>query len=276
MPVVLTIAGSDSGGGAGIQADLKTFEALGVFGTTALTCVTAQNPAGVTGVQALDPDIVRRQIAAVCSGFPVSAAKTGMLYSADIIRAVAESLATYPMKHLVVDPVMVATSGSRLLREDAVAVLRELLLPRAAVITPNLPEAEVLSGSALGSLDAIRKAALNLSRAFGTAVVVKGGHLEHGQDVVDVLAAEGRVFEFSIPRVKASETHGTGCTFSAALTAHLALGSNLPEAVRAAQAFVASALEHAVAHGGHSPLDWKTPGRGVPWNSEAPELLSVG
>jgi len=261
MPVVLTIAGSDSGGGAGIQADLKTFEATGVFGTSAITCVTAQNPDAVTGVQALDPDMVKRQIAAVCAGFPVAAAKTGMLYSAGIVRAVAESLSEHPVGILVVDPVMVATSGARLLRDDAVSALRELILPRATVVTPNVPEAEVLAGCTIRTPADVRSSAARLAVEFRTAFVLKGGHMESGADVVDVLAEkDGRIFDFRTPRLNARETHGTGCTFSAALAAYLALGSSLPEAVGKAQSFVARALESAVPEGRHSPLAWKKAG----------------
>jgi len=257
MPVVLTIAGSDSGGGAGIQADLKTFEAIGVFGASAITCVTAQNPDAVTGVTALPPDAVHAQIAAVCAGFPVAAAKTGMLFSKEIIRAVAESLDKYPVRALVADPVMVATSGARLLRDDAVFALRDMLMPRATVVTPNLQEAEVLAGRALTTPEDVRSAAARLAADIGTAFVIKGGHVDSGPDVVDILAdRDGNLIEFRTARVKAAETHGTGCTFSAALAAYLALGSSLPDAVGKAQSFVARALARALPEGHHAPLAW--------------------
>ena len=181
---VLTIAGSDSGGGAGIQADLLTFAALGVFGTSALTCVTAQNPRGVTGVAALDPDLVARQIAAVCDAFPVEAAKTGMLYSAPIIHAVAAAASRIPI--LVVDPVMVAASGAQLLEPEAVDTLCGELIPQARVITPNLDEAKILCGHPIASVGQMREAARELSERFEVGVVIKGGHLP-GDTITDVL-----------------------------------------------------------------------------------------
>jgi hydroxymethylpyrimidine/phosphomethylpyrimidine kinase len=261
-PVVLTIAGSDSGGGAGVQADIKTFEAHGVFGTSALTCVTAQNPDAVTGVQAISPDAIHGQIAAVCSGFTVAAAKTGMLHSANIIRVVAESLEEYPVPFLVVDPVMVATSGARLLDRNAVSVLREVLMPRATVITPNIPEAEALADAAIVTLNDLSSTAAKLAAEIGTGVVLKGGHLDTGADVVDVLAtSDGGIVEFRTPRVRAAETHGTGCTFSAALAAQLALGASLQEAAAKAQSFVALALKRSDRIGAHAPLAWKKAGQ---------------
>ncbi len=253
QPVVLTIAGSDSGGGAGIQADLKTFAALRCFGTTALTCVTAQNPSGVTAVGALAPALVAQQIRAVCAGFPVAAAKTGMLYSAAIIRTVAREVAAARFPCLVVDPVMVATSGARLLREDAVTALGRELLPLATVVTPNAPEAEVLAGFPVTTRAALRRAARAIGRRFGVACLVKGGHLARGA-VVDVLYDAGTLYEFVTPRVAARETHGTGCTLSAALTACLARGCSVPEAAARAQAFVVRALANPVQAGSHFPL----------------------
>jgi len=256
MPVAMTIAGSDSGGGAGIQADLKTFCRLGVFGTTAITCITAQNPDSVAGVAALDPEMVALQIRTVCEGFPVAAAKTGMLYSADIIRTVADTIAECGLTALVVDPVMVATSGAKLLRDDAIDALRSLLLPRATVVTPNLPEAELLTGTPIDSVDALKAAAEAIAGEFGVACVAKGGHLRvpGSGDVTDILYADGVLHEFRMPRVAADETHGTGCTFSAAVTALLALGHSLADAVNGAQAFVADALAHAPRVGDHRPL----------------------
>ncbi|MBM4147826.1 MAG: bifunctional hydroxymethylpyrimidine kinase/phosphomethylpyrimidine kinase [Lentisphaerae bacterium] len=257
MPAVLTVAGSDSGGGAGIQADLKTFEAIGVFGTCAITCLTAQNPDGVQGVEAASPGIVAAQVKAVVEAFDVRAAKTGMLYSTELIDAAVEALAAARIPALVVDPVMVATSGARLLAEDAVEAMCRRLLPAATVVTPNLPEAEVLAGRRMDSLDSIRAAAMDLSGRYGAAFVVKGGHLEHGDDVVDVLADGGRIHEFRTPRIRTAQTHGTGCTFSAALAAYLALGRGLPAAVESAQKFVAGALRGSVPVGRHSPLRWR-------------------
>ena len=253
LPVVLTIAGSDSGGGAGIQADLKTFSALGVFGASAITCLTAQNPDKVIGIEAVKPAFVALQIRAVCEGFPVAVVKTGMLYSAGIIRAVADAVQRRRIRRLVVDPVMIATSGARLLRPDAVRVLKRELLPLAAVVTPNLPEAEVLCGHAIRTRQELGPAAREIAERYGCACALKGGHMAGGV-VVDVLWADGVLHEFELPRVRIRETHGTGCTFSAALAAHLALGCALPRAVQRAKAYVQSALARAPSVGRHRPL----------------------
>ena len=231
IPAVLTIAGSDSGGGAGIQADLKAFTALGCFGTSAITCVTAQNPDGVRGVAAIPAGMVREQIEAVMDGFPVAAVKTGMLYSAAIVEEVAATLSARRPGFLVVDPVMVATSGARLLEEDAVAAVCEALLPLADVVTPNLPEAEVLCGHPIVDRAAAHAAAGEIGERFGIACALKGGHLDTGALVIDLLYADGETESFPGPRVAARETHGTGCTFAAALVAWLAKGSCLAEAM---------------------------------------------
>jgi hydroxymethylpyrimidine/phosphomethylpyrimidine kinase len=259
LPVVLTIAGSDSGGGAGIQADLKTFSALGAFGASAITCITAQNPDAVTGVEAVSPKLIARQIEAVFAGFPVAAAKTGMLFSAEIIRTVTRVLKRAPRLPLVVDPVMIATSGARLLRDDAMAALCRDLLPMATVITPNLHEAEVLAGCRILTLNQLKKAALAISQRFGTACVAKGGHLP-GPEVVDVLCAGGEFTLYTAPRARVRETHGTGCAFSAALAAALAHGTNLEESVAVAKCFVGGALRKALPAGRHTPLNftWQT------------------
>ena len=255
MPVVLTIAGSDSGGGAGIQVDLKTWHALGVFGASAITCVTAQNPEGVRGVEAISPSMVVSQIDAVRDAFPVAAAKTGMLYSAAIIEAVAAAVRERPLPHFVVDPVMVATSGSRLLRDDAVRTLMKELLPLATVITPNVPEAEILSGQSIHSVADLKKAGRAIAARFHAACIAKGGHLQTMEsEVVDVLVMEEACTVWTATRVSARETHGTGCTFSAALTAYLARGLALGAAGKQAQDFVAAALKGAVAVGPHWPL----------------------
>jgi hydroxymethylpyrimidine/phosphomethylpyrimidine kinase len=258
LPVVLTIAGSDSGGGAGIQADLHTFAALGVFGTSAVTCLTAQNPDTVTRVDATDPEMVREQVRTVCAGFPVNAAKTGMLFSVDIIKAVAAAVHECAIPNLVVDPVMVATSGALLLQKDAIEALCRVLAPRARVLTPNLPEAEILRGGAIeGTRDGLCGAARDISLRFGAACVVKGGHLP-GTELMDVLYAEGQVHVFEAEMLPVQETHGTGCTFSAALAACLAHGCTLPEGVRKAQRFVGGALRDSVAAGEHYPLHWSS------------------
>lgn len=252
---VLTIAGSDSGGGAGIQADLKTFAALGVYGTSAVTAVTAQNTVGVTAVHVLPADMVTAQIEAVAADIPVQATKVGMLASAAVVEAVAAAIAELDLPLVVVDPVMLAKSGDRLLDDDAVAAMTGELLPRALVVTPNIPEAEVLSGVRIASLHDARRAAEQIHRRMGPAVVVKGGHAS-GPDVVDLLFDGVRFHEFQTPRIQTRNTHGTGCTFSSAVAAHLALGSELPDAVEAAQAYVAGAIRHALEIGrGHGPLD---------------------
>lgn len=255
MPVALTIAGSDSGGGAGIQADLKTFAALGVFGTSAITCITAQNPSGVSGILPIDPDMVDKQIKAVCEGFPVAAAKTGMLYSASIIKTVAADDIRQGIPILVVDPVMVAASGARLLKEDAIDALCRELLPQARVVTPNLHEAEILLGRKIKSHDELRAAAREIGDRFDVAVVVKGGHLP-GEEVIDVLYDEGEEFVLTGPRISAPESHGAGCAFSAAITACLAKGMLLSDAVLKAKDFVRQALELAEPVGRHHPLNF--------------------
>ncbi len=255
MPVVLTIAGSDSGGGAGIQADLKTFAALDTFGTSAITCVTAQNPDSVTGIQALDPDMVLKQIKAVCDGFPVSVAKTGMLYSADIVRVVAAEDIREGIPILVVDPVMVAASGARLLQADAVDAVKNDLLPQARVVTANLHEEEILCGHSISSIDELREAAREIGDHFDVACVAKGGHLG-GEEVFDVLYDEGEEYVFAAPRIEAAQTHGAGCAFSAALTAYLARKELMSDAVQLAKNYVHQALSQAASVGRHHPLNF--------------------
>jgi hydroxymethylpyrimidine kinase/phosphomethylpyrimidine kinase len=232
-PVALTVAGSDSGGGAGIQADLKTFHALGVFGTSAITAITCQNPDRVSAVQPVSPRIVAGQIDRVLEAFPVRAAKTGMLYNAGII----EVVAARRWKNLVVDPVMIAGSGALLLRQDAIRALGTQLLPRATLVTPNVPEAEILLKHKVTSA---AKAARELSEIFGVPFLVKGGHLPG--EPVDALS-DGH--EFPARRVPRVKLHGAGCTYSAAIAAHLALGCNLVEAIGRAKLFVTQAIRGA-------------------------------
>jgi hydroxymethylpyrimidine/phosphomethylpyrimidine kinase len=255
MRVVLTIAGSDSGGGAGIQADLKTFAAHGVYGTTAVTAVTAQNTVGVMASSALPSDLVALQIETVAADITLHATKTGMLATAAIVEAVAAAIEALELPNVVVDPVMVAKGGHRLLDEDGVRALRAELLPRARVVTPNIPEAEILSGVAIRSLEHARAAAARIHALGRSAVIVKGGHAE-GAELVDVLF-DGEAFtELRIPRVLARTTHGTGCTFASAIAAHLACGRPLAEAASKAQAYVAGAIRHGLSLGkGHGPLD---------------------
>ena len=243
MQTALTIAGSDSGGGAGIQADLRTFQAHGVFGTSAITAVTAQNTLGVRAVQALDPAIVAAQIDAVADDFSLAATKIGMLANADIIRVVAAALG----------PVMVAKGGDSLLDSDGVVALRDILLPRATLVTPNIPEAEVLTGMRITTVAEMRAAAGALLATGVQAVVIKGGHLDG--PAVDVYADVFGIEEFIAPRIDSRHTHGTGCTFSAAIAAHLALGEPLKTAVRHAKTYVLLAIARAPKLGhGHGPL----------------------
>jgi hydroxymethylpyrimidine/phosphomethylpyrimidine kinase len=254
VKVVLTIAGSDSGGGAGIQADLRTFAAHGVHGTSAITAVTAQNSVAVLDWVALDPHMVVAQIEAVAGDMPVSAAKTGMLATTAIVEAVAETVARLRLPFLVVDPVMVAKSGDRLLDRDAEMAYRERLLKHATVLTPNLAEAEALLGRPVRTLADMREAARALLALGPRAVVVKGGHLEG--DAVDVFAEGSRLEELTAPRVATANTHGTGCTYSAAIAARLALGHELLEAVRGAKDYLTEAIRRSYSVGrGHGPVD---------------------
>jgi hydroxymethylpyrimidine/phosphomethylpyrimidine kinase len=256
IPVALTIAGSDSGGGAGIQADLKTFTAMGVFGTSAITCITAQNPDAVTGIEAVSPRLIAAQIKAVQEGFPVAATKTGMLFSETVIRTVVRCLRQSMTGPLVVDPVMVSTSGTRLLRRDAMDAMLNGLLPLATVLTPNLDEAEILAGGRIRTPQHLQKAARVIARRFDTACLVKGGHLT-GAQVVDVLCTgDDDLTLYTAPRIRTHGTHGTGCTFSAALTAALAQGDPLHEAVARAKQFVTQALTRARRAGDHYPLSF--------------------
>jgi hydroxymethylpyrimidine/phosphomethylpyrimidine kinase len=262
VPAALTIAGSDSGGGAGIQADLKTFAALGVYGTSAITAITAQNTVAVSGITPLAADVVIAQIEAVAGDIELHATKIGMLATAAIVEAVAASIRGLDLPRVVLDPVMLAKSGAFLLEESAVEALKVEMLPRALVVTPNLPEAAVLCGHAVDSPPQIREAARRIHAMGPGAVVVKGGHAP-GDMVVDLLFDGDRFTEYPTPRIPTSSTHGTGCTFASAIAAHLALGCAVPEAVAAAQAYVVGAIQHGLAVGrGHGPLDhfWRTRG----------------
>jgi hydroxymethylpyrimidine/phosphomethylpyrimidine kinase len=254
MKVALTIAGSDSGGGAGIQADLRTFAAHLVHGTSAITAVTAQNSVAVTDWVALEPRMVVAQIEAVASDMPVAAAKTGMLANRAIIAAVAEAVARLRIPHLVVDPVMVAKSGDRLLDPDAEQAYARRLFPHAELITPNLAEAEALLGRSVRDLPAMREAARALREMGPAAVLVKGGHL--AGDAVDVFFDGNDLVELPAPRIQTPNTHGTGCTYSAAIAARLALGQGLLEAVRGAKAYLTEAIRRSYSVGrGHGPVD---------------------
>jgi hydroxymethylpyrimidine/phosphomethylpyrimidine kinase len=255
LPVALTIAGSDSGGGAGIQADLKTFASLGVHGTSAITCITAQNPKGVLGIQACRTDIVRRQIQAVFAELPPAAVKTGMLYSAEIIRVVSDFFQRGSRPPLVVDPVMVATSGACLLKPSAIARLMRDLLPLAAVVTPNLDEAEILVGEKLRSVADLRAAARELQKRYGCAALVKGGHLRGLKEAVDIFYDGRQELLLSAPFIRGVSTHGTGCTYSAAVAGCLARGCALPQAVRQAKEYITQAIVQGQTAAGHSLLN---------------------
>ena len=254
MKAALTIAGSDSGGGAGIQADLRTFAAHDVHGASAITAVTAQNSVEVRDWLAVPAEMVVKQIETVASDMPVAAAKTGMLANAEIVSAVAECLGRLALPFLVVDPVMVAKGGHRLLKPEAERAYLERLLPLATLVTPNIPEAEALLGEPIADIGAMRAAAARLRARGARAALVKGGHLEG--DAVDVFDDGTQVLELRAERIDTPHTHGTGCTLSAAIAARLALGAPLVEAVRGAKAYVTEAIRHGYAMGhGHGPVD---------------------
>jgi hydroxymethylpyrimidine/phosphomethylpyrimidine kinase len=254
LPVALTIAGSDSGGGAGIQADLKTFAALGVHGTSAITAITAQNTQGVTDILELPVDLIREQIRVVVDDIGVQAAKTGMLSSAEIIDAVAAAVSHHGITNLVVDPVMVAKGGAKLLRDDAVQALRERLIPLAAVITPNIPEAEVLLGRRIATLDDRRRAARDLVALGARIAIVKGGHADG--DATDVFYDGSELVHLEGERIATTNTHGSGCVFSAAIAAGLARGLTPIDAVREAKIFITEAIANSIELGrGHGPVN---------------------
>jgi hydroxymethylpyrimidine/phosphomethylpyrimidine kinase len=257
IPVALTIAGSDSSAGAGIQADLKTFTALGVYGLSALTCVVSETPGRVSKIEPVSPALVRDQIEVVLRGFPVAAAKTGLLFSAKIIAEIADTLRQQKSLRLVIDPVMVATSGDPLLQEDAVAVYERELFPLATLLTPNLSEASRLIGHPITDLGAMHRAGKILTGKYGVPVLLKGGHLS-GDQAIDILFQNDNAVEFSAPFSRGVTTHGTGCTYSAAITAGLASGLALEEAVRRAKTFVSATIAQHYAWGdihalNHSP-----------------------
>jgi hydroxymethylpyrimidine/phosphomethylpyrimidine kinase len=241
VPRALSIAGSDSGGGAGIQADLKTFQALGVWGMTAVTAVTVQNTKGVSGYEEVSPDTVADQVRAVVTDIGVDAAKTGMLASARIIEAVAEAIEEVGLPNLVVDPVSVSKHGHPLLAEDAVEALRSRMLPLATLVTPNLPEAALLAGFPVGSLEDMARAGKRMLELGPGAVLVKGGHLEE-EEATDLLIIPGGVEEIRGERIDTTHTHGTGCVLSAAIASHLARGAALLDAVTLGKGFVTEAI----------------------------------
>lgn len=251
----LTIAGSDSGGGAGIQADLKTFASLGVHGTSAVTCLTAQNPEGVRAIHPCPAAMVRHQIEAVFAELPPAALKTGMLYSAPIIRAVAEALRERRATPFVLDPVMVATSGAPLLKPEAMRALCSELLPLATLVTPNLHEAEILTRSELRGVADLRRAARALHEQFGCATLLKGGHLRGLKSAVDIFWDGREELLLEAPFIRGLSTHGTGCTYSAAITGYLARGLTLGRAVVRAKDYITQAIAQSRLTARHSVLN---------------------
>lgn len=256
MDIVMTIAGSDSGGGAGIQADLKTFQELKVFGTSVITALTAQNTLGVDGIYATTPDFVEQQMASVFQDFDVKALKTGMLFSAEIIETVANYLKDNPVK-IVVDPVMIAKGGSALLQKEAVEALKSKLLPLATVLTPNIPEAEVITGLKIETNKNIEEAAIHILNMGAECVVMKGGHIQNTPFATDtIFFRNGSSFQIQSKRIDTRHTHGTGCTFSAAITAFLGRDYPIKDSIIEAKKFVQMAIEKPLNIGhGHGPTN---------------------
>ena len=256
MKIALTIAGSDSGGGAGIQADLKTFSALGVYGMSVLTSITAQNTIGVQGVHDLPPDFVGLQIDSVMQDIGADAVKTGMLSNAQIIKIVSKKIKEYQVRNLVIDPVMITKGGDRLLREDAVKELKEDLIPLAIVVTPNFSEAEVLSGLRIQNIEDVKEAAREIYKLGAKNVLVKGGHLLSSEEAIDLLYNGQTFSEFKAERIDTKNTHGTGCTLSSAIAAELAKGKEVEEAIKIAKRYITLAIKNSLTIGhGHGPLN---------------------
>jgi len=249
IPKVLTIAGSDSGGGAGIQADLKTFQELNVFGMTAITAITAQNSTGVQGVYPVDTKGIAQQITSVMDDIGAAAVKTGMLFDKDRIELVVDMANHYQWPILVVDPVMVSTSGSKLLHEEAMDALINQLIPKATIITPNIPEAKEITGMPLDTLDDRKKSVIAMHHMGAQSVLLKGGHEEGPGKIIDILY-DGTTFHyFTVPKIETEHTHGTGCTYAAAITANLAKGMPLQTAVKEAKRYIHNAILHAFSIG---------------------------
>ena len=255
---VLTIAGSDSGGGAGIQADLKTIGACGCYGMSAITALTAQNTVGVMAIHPVPVPFLKQQIRAVLDDIGADAVKIGMLHAPEVIDCVAALLAEYRIPHIVLDPVMVATSGDRLIQDDGVAAMQERLFPLATLITPNIPELQIILGRTIGSDNDLHQAARDLGTRFQLSVLAKAGHL-FGEELTDILfdQATGEITPFSHQRIHTANTHGTGCTLSSAIAAHLAKGRSLPAAIEQAITYLARALEAGSSYqlgSGHGPV----------------------
>jgi hydroxymethylpyrimidine/phosphomethylpyrimidine kinase len=256
MKKALTIAGSDSGGGAGIQADLKTFQELEVYGMSAITAITAQNTLGVHGVYPLSVDAVVEQMQAIGDDMGSDALKTGMLFNAEIIEAVSEIIKKFGWKNVVVDPVMIAKGGATLLQHEAIAAMKRCLLPLAKIITPNIPEAEVLTGISIQTLEDKHDAAKRLYQFGVSNVVIKGGHEENPAESIDLLFDGQEFYTFGSKRIHTKNTHGTGCTFSAALTAELAKGASIHKAIGVAKDFIQAGIEDGIVMGrGHGPTN---------------------
>lgn len=253
-PIALTIAGSDSGGGAGIQADLKTFLTHSVFGTSAITCITAQNPAGVSGIQEVAVELVEKQILAVIDYFPVAAVKTGMLFSNEIIETVTRLLQNKKYK-LVVDPVMTATSGAKLLKDDAIESIKKKLIPISTLFTPNLDEASLLLNEKISSEDQMEYGARKLYSEFGVPVLLKGGHLKNSDYALDIFFDGKTVYPLSSKFLKQFNPHGTGCTYSSAITSNLAKGLNLIESISLAKYYIFEAISQSYSIGRTSTLN---------------------
>ncbi|WP_257349929.1 bifunctional hydroxymethylpyrimidine kinase/phosphomethylpyrimidine kinase [Pseudalkalibacillus decolorationis] len=252
----LTVAGSDSGGGAGIQADLKTFQELDVYGMSAITALTAQNTLGVQGVYPTPVEGVVEQLNSIAVDLAPNALKTGMLFSAEIIEAVADHVKKHEWTKLIVDPVMIAKGGASLLQEEAVVAVREKLLPLAYIVTPNIPEAEALTGLTIQSNEDREEAAMKLYELGAENVVIKGGHTGDAEFAVDLLYDGNEFYRFKGPRIETKHTHGTGCTFAAAITAEVAKGNSVQEAIQTAKDFITSAIQHELGIGsGHGPTN---------------------
>ena len=255
VKTALTIAGSDPSGGAGIQADLKTFSRLRVYGMAVITALTAQNTSGVTGTLEVPPEFVAQQLDAVLSDIHVDAAKTGMLLTAGVVEVVASKVREYEIRNLVIDPVMISTSGAPLLNSDAVGTFCRTLLPLALVVTPNISEAEMLTRKSITGIGDMEEAALQIHGMGARSVLIKGGHL-NGDDATDVLFDGSEFSHFQSPRIRSRDTHGTGCVLSAAITAHLAAGKSLEDAVQPGKDFVSAAIRNGLRLGkGPGPCD---------------------
>ena len=257
-PVVLSIAGSDSSGGAGIQADLKTMSALGVFGSTAITAITAQNTVGVNAVQGVAPDVVAAQIDAVFSDLHPDAVKIGMLFSSDIVEVVSQRLAYWKPRWIVLDPVMISTSGCKLIADDAIEALLKKLMPMASILTPNRAEAAHIAGMEMTTADDVNEVAQRILSLGCNAVLMKGGHFSDGAMTDRLYLSDGSCHEYKGRHVDTANTHGTGCTLSSAIASHLALGHSLPDAVAAAKDYLQHALEagaNVEIGAGHGPVN---------------------